>query len=42
MAVFDIPIAYLNSDRPEDKFVLIKLEGELVDIMCEFNPEFIN
>ena len=42
MAIFDIPGAYLNSDMPEDKFVLLKLGDELVDIMCEVIPELIN
>ena len=42
MAIFDIPGAYLNSDMPEDKFVLLKLEDEFVDIMCEFKPELVN
>ena len=42
MAIFDVPGAYLNSETPEDKLVLLKLEAEFVDIMCEFNPEFIN
>ena len=39
--IFDVPGAYLNSDMLEDKFVLLKLEDEFVDIMREVNPEFI-
>ena len=39
-AVFDIPGAYLNADLPDDKFVLLKFEGEFVDILCEVNPEY--
>ena len=39
MEVFDVPGAYLNADMPEDKFILLKIEGECVDIMCEVNPE---
>ena len=42
MAIFDVPGAYLNADMPEDKFVLLKLEDEFVDIICEVKPEFIN
>ena len=42
MEIFDVPGAYLNCDMTEDKFVLIKLEDEFVDIMCEVNPYFIN
>ena len=38
MAIFDVRGAYLNAYIPEDKCVLIKLEDEFVDIMCEVNP----
>ena len=41
MAIFDVPGAYLNSDMPGGKFVLLKLEDEFVDIIHESNPEFI-
>ena len=41
MVIFDVPGAYLNNYMPEYKFVLLKLEYEFVDIMCEVNPEFI-
>ena len=37
--IFDFPGAYLNSDTPEDKFILLEIEGDFVDIMCEVNPE---
>jgi len=33
VAIFDVPGAYLHADMPEDKFVLLKLEGVFVDIM---------
>ena len=36
---FDVPRAYLNSDTTEDKFILLKIEGEFVDIMCKVNPK---
>ena len=39
-AVFDVPGAYLHADIPGDKFVILKVEGEFVDIMCQVNPEF--
>ena len=42
MAIFDVSGAYLNADMPEDKFVLLRLEDYIVDIMREVNPEFIN
>ena len=38
MEIFDVPRAYPNADIPENKFLLLKLEDELVDIMCEVNP----
>ena len=41
VAVFDIPGAYLQTDLPDDKFALLKLEGQFVDIMCEINSEYI-
>ena len=41
MAIFDVPGAYLNDNMPEDNIVLLKLEDDFVDIMCEVNPEFI-
>jgi len=34
-AVFDVPGAYLHADLPPGKFVLLKITGEFVDIMCE-------
>ena len=41
MVIFDIPGAYLHAEISEDKFVLLKLEDEFVDIMCKVNPEAI-
>lgn len=32
--------AYLQTDIPDDKFALLKLENEFVDIMCEVNPDY--
>ena len=40
VAIFDVPGAYLHADIG-DKFVLLKVEGEFVDIMCAVNPEFL-
>ena len=42
MRSFDVPGAYLHADIPDDKFVLLKIEGEFVDIMIEVNPEYAN
>ena len=39
MVIFDVPGAYLNSEIPEDKFILLNIEGGSVDIMCEVNPK---
>ena len=39
--IFDVPGAYLHADLPDDKYVLLKLEGTFVDIMCEVNPEYL-
>ena len=36
---FYVPVSYLNSDMPEYKFILLNIEGEFVEIMCEVNPE---
>ena len=41
VAIFDVPGAYLHADMPDDKFVLLKLEGEFVNIMCDVNPNYI-
>ena len=27
MVIFDVPGAYLNADMPEDKLILLKIEG---------------
>ena len=37
---FDVPGAYLHGSLPNDKVAHMKFEGELVDIMCEVNPEY--
>ena len=39
VAIFDVPGAYLNANIPEDKFILLNIEGEFVDIMCEVNSK---
>ena len=38
MAIFDVPVSYLNTDTPKEKFIILKIEGDFVDIMCEVNP----
>ena len=38
-AIFDTPGAYLNSNMPKGKAVLLKLEVKFVDIICDVNLE---
>ena len=40
MATFDVPGAYLQTDLPKDKFTLLLLEVNFVDIMCDINPDY--
>ena len=40
VATFYVPGAYLQTDLPKDKLVLLLSEGKFVDIMCEINPEY--
>ena len=37
IATFDIPVTYLHANIPEDKQILLKIQDEFVDIMCDFN-----
>ena len=39
LAIYDVLGAYLNADMPNDKFIMLKFEGEIVDIMCKLNPK---
>ena len=39
MAIFDLPGAYLNADIAEEKSIILKIEGEFVDIMSEVKSE---
>ena len=40
VATFEIPGAYIHSDIPEDKTVILKLKVNFGSIMCERNPEY--
>ena len=40
IATFDIPGAYLHSEMPSKKVVLLKLKGIFAKIMCEINEEY--
>ena len=39
MDIFDVPRAYLKVDITEEKLIILKIEGEFVDIMCEVNSD---
>ena len=38
----DVPGAFLQAELPEDKFLLLRLSGDFVDIMCQISPEHKN
>ena len=40
VAVADVPGAYLHAEFPKDKRVILKLNRDFVDIMCDVNPEY--
>lgn len=42
IAVFDVPGAYLHAAIPKDKFAILKIEDEFVNIMCDVNPMYLN
>ncbi len=39
IVIFHVPGAFLQASFPEDKFELVKIEEQFVDIMCEVNIE---
>ena len=39
---FDGPGVFLQAELPEDKFLLLRLSGDFVDIICQINPEHKN
>ena len=40
VAIFDVPGAYLFADL-DNKFALLKIEGDFVKIICDVNPDFV-
>ena len=42
LAIFDVPRAYLKTALPADKFLLMQIRDEFVDMMCEVEPEYIS
>ena len=41
VAIFGVPGDFLKNALQEDKFLLMQIRDEFVDVMCEFNPEYI-
>ena len=40
VAVFNVPGAYLHTEVPEYKQILLHIRDEFVDIMCKFNRDY--
>jgi len=40
VAIFDVPGAFLQTEMPKDKNVLLVIRDEFVDILCEVNPQY--
>ena len=40
VAIFDVPGAFLQTEMPEGKNVILVIRDEFVDILCEVNPEY--
>ena len=40
VAVFDVPGAYLHTEIPADKRILLRIRYEFVEIMCETNHDY--
>ena len=41
VAIFDVPGDFLQTTLPSDKFLLMRIRDEFLDVMCEVNPEYI-
>ena len=39
VTIFYVPGAYLNTKIPKNKFILLKIEEEFLEIMCKVNPK---
>lgn len=40
IAIFDVPGAFLQTEMPEGKHIILVIRDEFVDILCEVNPEY--
>ena len=41
MFIFDVPGDFLQNALLEDKFLLMQIRDEFVDVICEDHPEYI-
>ena len=41
VAIFYFPGVHLQTDLPDDKFVLLKLKGQFLEIMCKVNEAYM-
>ena len=41
VAIFDVPRAFPQNAIPADKFLMMRIRDEFVDVMSEVNPEYI-
>ena len=41
VAIFDFTGDFLQTALPADKFLLMQIRDEFLDVMCEVNPEYI-
>ena len=41
VSIFHVPGVFLQTALPEDKFLMMWIRDEFVDVMCEVNPEYI-
>ena len=39
VSIFDVTGDFLQTVLPPDKFLLMRIRDELVEVMCEVNPE---
>ena len=40
VAIFDVPGAFLQTEMPKGKNVILVIRDEFADILCEVNPEY--
>ena len=41
VAIFDVPVDFLQTSLPAYKFLLVQITDKFVDVMCDVNPEYI-